>query len=105
MKRNNSFVDTGYLRDHVSKLREQKKIASKLYDNVSYMKRNDDPNNAYQYNSVLRDINQMIQYFDRMAAVLSKACDDAVQLSYDLGDVIESDTENVRRTLSKTFML
>lgn len=105
LKRDHTYVDTGYLRDHVSKLREERKIAVRLYDNVAAMKRCDDPNKAYQYNSILRDINQMIQYFDRMSSILSNVCDDAVHLSHELGNIIENDTERTRRITSDTFML
>lgn len=99
------FVDTGLLRDHVSKLREEKKIASELYENVVAMKSLSDPTIAYQYDSIIRDIEQMIEYFDRMAISLAHIDDEAVQLSHVLKDLIEDDTENVRRTTSNTYML
>lgn len=105
MNRHGSFVDTGLLRDHVSKLRQQKKIASRLYENVAAMKRLSDPSVAYQYNSILRDIQQMIDYFDRMAKELDHIGDEAVELSHRIGEMIEDSTEKTRRTISKNFML
>lgn len=105
MKKEHTFVDTGLLRDHVSKLRQQKKIASRLYENVAAMKRLSDPSVAYQYNSILRDIQQMIDYFDRMAKELDHIGDEAVELSHRIGKIIEESTERTRSTTSKNFML
>lgn len=105
MNKHGSFVDTGLLRDHVSKLRQQKKIASKLYDNVAAMKRLSDPADAYQYNSILRDVQQMIDYFDRMAKELDHIEDEAIELSHRIGEMIEESTDRTRRTTSKNFML
>ncbi len=100
-----TFVDTGLLRDHVSKLRREKNIVSELYANVRAMRNLSDPTISYQYNSILRDIEQMIEYFERMASVLAHVDDEAVQLSLELRNLIESDTENTHRTISKTIML
>ena len=100
-----TFVDTGLLRDHVSRLREQKKTARALYDNVAAMKRCSDPLEAAQYNPVLRDIERLIEYFDRMARVLSDAGDDAVRMSEMLGGMIEDQTAQTYHISSRTFML
>ncbi len=104
-KTSDSFVDTGLLRDHVSKLHRERKIAYELYENVSMLKSISDPTISYQYNSILRDIAQLIEYFNKMADVLSHVSDDAVQLSYELGELIENDTENIHRITSNTYML
>ena len=103
--KNTLFVDTGFLRDHVSKLREQKKLASRLYENVAAMKQVDDPTVAYKYDPVLRDIRQLIEYFDRMADFLSNVDDDAVQLSNELQALLRDDTDETKRAISNTFML
>ena len=103
--RDDLFVDTELLRDHVSKLREKKKIATKLYENVRGMRRSDEPENAYRYNSLLREIEQLIEYFDRMAAYLSDMSDDAVELSRKMGNLIEENTEYTRYIISDNYML
>ena len=104
-RRSGSYVDTGYLRDHVYKLREDKKRASRLYDYVLAMKRNCDPTVSYQYDSILRNIQQIIDYFDRMANSLARISDEATYISNRMGGLIEDDTENLRHKTKDTFML
>lgn len=99
------YLDTGLLRDHVSKLREQKKIASRLYATVSAMRNSSPPSEAYRYNSLLRDIEQLIAYFDKMADVLSNASDEAVYLKHKLSMIIEDDTYHARSVVRKSLML
>lgn len=99
------FVDTGLLRDHVSILREERKNASRLYANVATMRSRSDPADVYKYNSLLRDIELLISYFDRMANVLSNAEDEAVHMSHEIGCIIEEDTMRTRRAVSQSFML
>ena len=99
------FVNTGFLRDHVSKLREQRKLASRLYENVAAMKCSSDPSLAYQYNSMLRDAEQLMEYFSRMSKVLADVDDEVVRLSHVLGDVIQDGTDEVRNASSGTYML
>jgi len=99
------FVDTGLLRDHVSKLREKKKIATRLYENVMGMRNADDPTSSYRYDSILRDIEQLMEYFDRMATLLSNVGDDAIELSHKLNTLIKEDTEYTHYTISNNFLL
>lgn len=99
------FLDTGLLRDHVSKLREQKKTASRLYANVSAMKNCSDPTMAHTYNSLLRDIEHLIIYLDRMASVLSNAGDEAIYVSLKIGAQIQRDTAQARQAINRSFML
>ena len=99
------YIDTGLLRDHVSKLRENKKTAIRLYEKVLDMRRADDPTISYRYTSVLREIEQLIEYFDRMALLLDNVADDAIELSQKLGNSIQQSTGNTRRTISKHFLL
>lgn len=100
-----TFVDTELLRDHVSKLREEKKIALKLYENVRAMRALSDPTVSYQYNSILYNVEQMIEYFDRMSKVLANVEDDAIQLSHELTKIIEDNTYDTRHIVSKSIML
>ena len=99
------FVDTGLLRDHVSKLRNEKKIASQLYANTVAMKGLDVQNSSYQYDLILRDIDQLVVYFKKMADLLDHVDDEAVQLSRMVGGMIENDSERIQKIVSNTFML
>ena len=102
---NGLYVDTGLLRDHVSALRKQKKLATRLYENVAVMKTLADPADADRYNPILRDIEQMIEYFDRMANQLTIVHDEAVQLSHELRGMIKDSTDLSRHITAKNFVL
>ena len=99
------FVDTGLLRNHVSKLREEKKMATRLYENVVAMKTISDPTVTYQYDTILRDIEQLVEYFDRMAILLDDITDDAIRLSHEMGTLIEDDTASTRHIISDNYLL
>lgn len=99
------YVDTRLLRDHVSKLREERKNAARLYANVRAMREHSSPEDAYKYKSLLRDIEQMMAYFDRMGKVLSDAADEADYLSRKIGNMIDKDTARSRHDVRKYIML
>ena len=99
------FVNTGLLRDHVYKLRERKKTATRLYEKVAGMRRLDDPTVSYRYNSILREIEQLIEYFDRMAVLLDNVESDAVELSQNIRDLMQEGIEETHRKTSENFML
>lgn len=103
--KNGVFVDTGLLRDHVSKLREERKTAIKLYDSVAAMRNCCDPVDAYKYGSVLHDIEQLIEYLTKMSKLLDRASDGAARLSHELGERIEGETERTYHVSSRAFML
>lgn len=102
---NGLYVDTGLLRDHISKLQKEKKLASRLYENIVAMKTVTDPMATYQYDSVLRDIEQMIEYFNTMANQLAHIVDEAVQLSDELRGIIVDSTDLSRRIAAENFVL
>lgn len=99
------YVDIGLLRDHISKLWEEKKLVSRLYESVAAMKASADPMVAYRYDSVLRDIKQMIEYFNAMADLLDHIDDEAVQLGYELRGIIEDSTDLSQRITAENFVL
>lgn len=99
------FVDIGLLRDHISKLREEKKLATRLYENIAVMKTAADPMTAYQYDSVLRDIEQIVEYLDTMANLLAHICDEAVQLSYELRGIIVDSMDRSQRIIAENYVL
>lgn len=102
---NGVYVDIGLLRDHISKLREEKKLASRLYENVAAMKMAADPMDDYLYDSVLHDIEQMIEYFNAMATQLAHIDDEAIQLSCTLRSIIKDSAELSRCITFENFML
>lgn len=69
------------------------------------MKKLSDPNVSYQYNAILRDVEQLIEYFEAMARSLDLVVDEAVVLSHKLEDSILSDTEETRKKITDEFFL
>lgn len=99
------FVDTGLLRDHVSKLQQEKKKALSLYENVAAMKALSKPEEAYRYDPILRDINELIEYFTRMANALAYTEDEAVQLGHDIARIIEEGTDETKAKVKREILL
>lgn len=102
---NETYVDTGLLRDHVSKLREEKKLAMRLRDGIVAMRNNSDSAAFGEFYPILRDLDMMIEYFERMARVLAVTESEAVQLSRELGNEIEENTAQTQHRSSSSFML
>ena len=98
-------MDIGLLRDHISKLQEEKKLASRLYESIAGMKTVADPVMACQYDSVLCDIERMIEYFHAMSEQLAFIADEAVQLSYELRGMIADSTYLSQHITAENFVL
>lgn len=99
------YVDTGLLRDHISKLQEEKKLVSRLYESIVAMKTVADPMAAHQYDLVLRDIEKMIEYFNAMSKQLNYIADETVQLSNEIRSIIVDSTDLSRRIATENFVL
>ena len=99
------FVDTGLLRDHVSKLQKQRKIAERLRESLQVMQRISEPEKFGQYKAVLRDVDQLCEYLTRMARLLDNAGDEAVALSCEIGTMLADDAAHTRHVVSNTLML
>ncbi len=109
-KKDIMFVDTGCLRDHVSELRREKRIASQLHDNIRAMKWLCDPTTCdpmlmYRLDRLIRDTERLSAYFDKMADALERINDDAVALSRALNAMIVEDTERTNYIVSDTIKL
>ena len=104
-QRGHALVDTGLLRDHVSKLREEKKTATRIYNNIRMLRNCSDSSETGKYYSIINDIEQLIEYLDRMIKVLSDAEDNAIELSRTIGALIEDDTYNTKSITSNAIML
>ena len=100
-----TFVDTGLLRDHVSKLRAEKKLAVRLRDSIIAMRNSSDGTSYGEYHSALRDVDQLIDYLEQMARLLSEAEDQAKRISHEAAGQIEENTIRTRHISSSTFML
>ena len=104
MIENNFLVDTRYLRDHVLKLYEEKKLANQIYDKVSVMRNIDDPAVSQKYNSILYETRQLIDYFQKMIDTLNQIEQETIRLSNSIKFNIEGNTETVRDATSKSFL-
>lgn len=104
-KHDGFFLDTGLLRDHVSKLQNQQKIAEGLRENLQAMQRVADPETYVQYKVVLRDVDLLCEYLTGMARALDNTGDEAVVLSREIAAMITDDTVQTRYISSNTFML
>ena len=69
------------------------------------MKKLSEPADYYKYDAIIRDIDDMIEYFDRMADSMARIEDEANQLSRKIGEMIEAGTGQTRRRVSDAIML
>ena len=99
------FVDTGLLRDHVSKLREQKKIALRLKKSVQTVKALSDPSTAFQYDTIIRDVDCLVEYLDRMANALDNVDDEAIMMHMRIAHLIDDSTYEASHTISNEIKL
>ena len=91
------FVDTGCLRNHVSKLRKEKQTALELYNKINSMKDLSDPADAYQYTPLIRDAKQMVDYFDTMIKSLTHIEEEAISTSKKIAEIVGDDIELSRK--------
>ena len=99
------FIDTGLLRDHVSKLREQKKTALRLKHSVEKVKMLSDPSMSFQYDPIIRDVESLVEYLDRMADALDQVDDEAIMASMRIASLIDSSTEETLHIVSNEIKL
>ena len=99
------FLDTGLLRDHVSKLQRQRKTAEQLRETIRQMQRVAEPETVAQYKAVLRDVDLLCAYFTRMAQALTQTGDEAVVLSREIAAMLEEDTAQTHHTVTNSIML
>ena len=101
---NDLFLDTRFLRDHVSEVKDERRITQRLYDTVKYTRDLGKPELAYSYNRLLSSIDELETYFMKMADVLEDISFDADQLYARLGSMIQDDTYHTRAQ-NKNIML
>ena len=99
------FVNTGFLREHVLKLRTEKKIALELRENVEAMKYLVELDELYKIQAILRDIDMMIDYFEKMADSMDTIGNEAVYLSRTIGGIVQDDTDATKSVVSKEIAL
>ena len=99
------FLDAGLLRDHVSKLQNQRKIAERLRENLLAMQRVADPETFAQYTAVLRDVDLLCEYLTCMARALDNTGDKAVTLNREITAIIIEDAAHTRNVASHALML
>lgn len=105
MINNALLVDTRYLRNHVSSIHEEKKIASQLHEHIALMRDMDDPNISQQYSLILYEIEQLISYFEKMANTLDLIEQEAMQTSRSIKKAIEHGTATTENVTSNSFQL
>lgn len=104
-KNDGFFIDTGLLRDHVSKLKNQRKIAEKLRESIQAMQRVAKPETFVQYKAVLREVDLLCEYLTRMVRALDHTGEKAVELSSKLTAMLVDDIEQTRHITSNELML
>lgn len=98
------YVDTGLLRDHVSDLREERRIAQSLYEAVKLVKDTGDPLLWQEYGRILNAIEELQRYFGKMIDVLDDVAFDATKLYQELGMGIQQSTDQIQALNNKMML-
>lgn len=64
-----------------------------------------EPEDVYKYNSIIRDIDNIIEYFERMSRSLSHIADEATHLSRKINKIIEDGNERTRHAIDQSLQL
>lgn len=102
---NGTFIDTGLLRDHVSKLRAEKKMATRLRESIIAMQQCSDEYAGSKFHSALYDADMLIEYLERMARLLAEAEERVIQISRETDVMITDRADETRHVSSHSFML
>ena len=98
------YFDTRSLRDHVSDLREEFRVAQRLHETVKRVRDTGDPLLWQEYGRVLNRIGELQHYFERMIDVLDNAAFDAAKLSQELGKTIQDGTDKIQDLNNKMMI-
>lgn len=98
------YIDTRLLRDHVSIILEEKRIAQQLYSQVNQLKRSDESVFGPQCHEALSKIDTLIRYYQMMANALEEVGDNAVALSREISRILQDDTDEVKRHYSNVML-
>lgn len=63
-----------------------------------------DPSMRSQYNRILRRIDNISAYLDRMSDVIEDTADEAIRMYGDLNAKISGDSDNVKNTYGKIML-
>lgn len=97
-------IDTGLLREQVSVVREEKRIALELQSQVEKLKRTGDESSVAYYNDLLDRIEILVQYYGRMSDALETVGDDAVLLYRNLAQTLEDEKDAAKDTINHVFL-
>ena len=97
-------IDTRLLREHVSVVLEQRRMAQQLYERVEALQRISEETSRAQYRTILHKIDRLIQYYQKMAEALGSIGDGAEALYRDISRLLSDDTDAAGRVLPNTML-
>jgi len=98
-------VDTGLLREHVSVVLEEKRIAMELQSHVETLMRISGDSARPQYQSILNRIENLVLYYQKMADALETVGEDAVMLHREIASKLRDDNDEATHVVSQHLML
>lgn len=98
------YVNTRLLRDHVSDVAEQKKLAQQLLERIDWMQTADVDGPQDQYCHLQQKIHNLIQYYNNLEITLEEIEEKAVYLSRDIRNTVRSDTEETTEKVNHDFL-
>ena len=97
------YLNTRLLRDHVSRIQEERRTAQRLYESVRRAKELSDPTIESAYNGVLDDINALIRYFEKMEDAFDQIELKAIELNRTVQSLVQEGIDQTKEVQNKYF--
>lgn len=97
-------IDTRLLRDQVSAILEEKRIAQQLLRKVEMLKSTGDDSTSIQLQAIISKVQNLVRYYEKMAGVLEDVGDEAVRLSRFFTQLIRDERDESNNSISHRFL-
>lgn len=93
---NQFYLDARYVDEHVSQLQDERRTAQRLRSAVIMTRDLGNPMLAPQYNRIIRSVDELVQYFGKMADTFEDLSYDAKKMQKRFKQLVEEGSEQVR---------
>ena len=97
-------IDTALLREHVSVVQEEKRLAMQLQSQIELLKRISEVESVQQYQQILNKVDNLVQYYQNMADALDTAGDLAVEYYREIAAILQDDTDEAKSVISRYLL-
>lgn len=97
-------IDTRLLRDQVSAVHSEKRIAQQLYSNVQTLISISDEMLRAEYRTILPKVDKLVRYYQSMEDALDEIADKACELSAQISGLLRDETDIAKAIGTEVFL-